>query len=114
MRSSAIRARNQLVLGYDRARAQRARRDIRRCRVPGRARARRSGTRRGALYGGPFLDGVYLDDAPEFEHWLDGVRLRLGRAAERAMEQLAIGRRGSRTITPRPRTGGAASRRSIR
>ena len=41
------------------------------------------------LYTGVFLDGVYLDDAPEFEHWLDDVRLRLGRAAERALERLA-------------------------
>ena len=41
------------------------------------------------LYTGAFLDGVYLDDAPEFEHWLDDVRLRLGRAAERALERLA-------------------------
>ena len=41
------------------------------------------------LYAGPFLDGVFLDSAPEFEHWLDDVRLRLGQAAERAIERLA-------------------------
>jgi non-specific serine/threonine protein kinase len=40
-------------------------------------------------YGGPFLDGVFLSDAPDFEHWLDGVRLRLGQAAERALERVA-------------------------
>jgi len=42
-----------------------------------------------ALYTGVFLDGVYLSEAPEFEHWLDDVRLRLGSAAERALERLA-------------------------
>jgi non-specific serine/threonine protein kinase len=41
------------------------------------------------LYTGVFLDGVYVDDAPDFEHWLDDVRLRLGRTAERALERLA-------------------------
>jgi non-specific serine/threonine protein kinase len=43
-----------------------------------------------ALYAGPFLDGVHLDDAPELEHWLDGVRQRLDRTVERAFERLAI------------------------
>jgi predicted ATPase/DNA-binding SARP family transcriptional activator len=42
-----------------------------------------------SLYAGTFLDGVHLDNAPEFEHWLGETRLRLGRAAERALEQLA-------------------------
>ena len=41
------------------------------------------------LYIGPFLDGVFLPDAPDFEHWIDGVRLRLGQAAERVLERLA-------------------------
>ena len=41
------------------------------------------------LYTGSFLDGVFLADAPEFEHWLDDVRLRLAAAAERALERLA-------------------------
>jgi len=41
------------------------------------------------LYRGAFLDGVHLDDAPELEHWLDGTRLRLERAAARALELLA-------------------------
>jgi predicted ATPase/DNA-binding SARP family transcriptional activator len=42
-----------------------------------------------ALYTGPFLDGVHLDDAPELEHWLDSVRQRLCRTVERAFERLA-------------------------
>jgi predicted ATPase/DNA-binding SARP family transcriptional activator len=41
------------------------------------------------MYTGAFLDGVFLADAAPFEHWLDGVRLRLGQAAERALERLA-------------------------
>jgi len=41
------------------------------------------------LYTGAFLDGVFLPDAPDFEHWVDGVRLRLGQAAERVLERLA-------------------------
>jgi len=42
------------------------------------------------LYTGAFLDGVFLPDAPDFEHWIDGVRLRLGQAAERMLERLAV------------------------
>jgi len=41
------------------------------------------------LYTGAFLDGVFLPDAADFEHWIDGVRLRLGQAAERVLERLA-------------------------
>ena len=29
------------------------------------------------VYGGPLLDGFHVDDAPEFERWLDGERTRL-------------------------------------
>ena len=32
-----------------------------------------------ALYEGEFLEGWYLRDTPEFEHWTDRVRLRLSR-----------------------------------
>ena len=32
-----------------------------------------------ALYAGDFLQGWYLRDTPEFEHWTDRVRLRLSR-----------------------------------
>jgi len=42
-----------------------------------------------ALYGGPFLDGFFLDDAPEFERWVDGERDRLSTACARAVEELA-------------------------
>lgn len=31
------------------------------------------------LWGGPFLDGFFLRDAPEFEHWVDDQRDRLAR-----------------------------------
>ena len=41
------------------------------------------------LYAGAFLDGVFVPDAPDFEQWIDGVRLRLGQAAERVLERLA-------------------------
>lgn len=47
-----------------------------------------------SLYTGAFLDGVFLTDAPAFEHWLDGVRLRFGQAAERALERLAVDAEG--------------------
>ena len=42
------------------------------------------------LYAGTFLDGVHLSAASEFEHWLDDTRFRFGRAAERAIESLAV------------------------
>jgi DNA-binding SARP family transcriptional activator len=41
------------------------------------------------LYGGPFLDGFHIDDAPEFEHWLDTERERLARSYARLLETLA-------------------------
>jgi DNA-binding SARP family transcriptional activator/Flp pilus assembly protein TadD len=41
------------------------------------------------LYGGPFLDGFYLDDAPEFERWVDRERDRLAAAYAKAAESLA-------------------------
>ncbi|HUG28438.1 MAG TPA: BTAD domain-containing putative transcriptional regulator, partial [Gemmatimonadales bacterium] len=41
------------------------------------------------LYGGPVLDGLFLTDAPEFEHWLDGERARLAQAHAKALELLA-------------------------
>ncbi|MFL5386705.1 MAG: BTAD domain-containing putative transcriptional regulator [Longimicrobiaceae bacterium] len=43
-----------------------------------------------AAYGGPFLDGFYVSDAPDFEHWVDGERDRLARACARALEKLAV------------------------
>jgi len=41
------------------------------------------------LYGGPLLDGFHVDEAAEFERWLDGERTRLGRECGEALEQLA-------------------------
>ena len=41
------------------------------------------------LYTGPFLDGFYLSDAPEFERWLDAERDRLARRYQGALEKLA-------------------------
>jgi len=40
-------------------------------------------------YGGPLLDGFHVDEAPGFEHWLDGERARLGREYAEALERLA-------------------------
>jgi DNA-binding SARP family transcriptional activator len=42
-----------------------------------------------ALYRGPFLDGVFVDDAPEFERWAEGERVRLARRCRDALEALA-------------------------
>jgi len=41
------------------------------------------------LYSGQFLSGVFISDAADFEHWLDGIRLRLNQAAEQALGALA-------------------------
>jgi predicted ATPase/DNA-binding SARP family transcriptional activator len=41
------------------------------------------------LYSGPFLAGVFISDAADFEHWLDGVRRRFTQGAEHALEALA-------------------------
>jgi DNA-binding SARP family transcriptional activator/TolB-like protein/tetratricopeptide (TPR) repeat protein len=42
-----------------------------------------------ALYRGPFLDGFFVADAPEFERWAEGERARLAAAHTRALECLA-------------------------
>ncbi len=42
-----------------------------------------------SVYGGPFLDGFHVDDAPEFEHWLDTERERLARSCGQLLEALA-------------------------
>lgn len=42
-----------------------------------------------ALYRGPFLDGLFVADAPEFERWSDAERDRLAGAYARALEALA-------------------------
>jgi len=41
------------------------------------------------LYHGPFLDGFFLKDAPEFERWADHQRSRLARRAVDALTTLA-------------------------
>ncbi|MGQ0538050.1 MAG: AfsR/SARP family transcriptional regulator, partial [Gemmatimonadaceae bacterium] len=45
--------------------------------------------RAAALYDGPFLDGFYLAEAPEFERWVDAERAALARDGIRASEAAA-------------------------
>jgi TolB-like protein/DNA-binding SARP family transcriptional activator/Tfp pilus assembly protein PilF len=47
------------------------------------------------LYAGPFLDGVYLSDAPEFERWVEEVREFCARSYRQALEDLAMQREDS-------------------
>ncbi len=42
-----------------------------------------------AEYRGPFLDGFYLDDAPEFERWAESERARLATDFSTAVDRLA-------------------------
>jgi serine/threonine-protein kinase len=42
-----------------------------------------------AAYGGPFLDGFYLSDSPDFEHWVEEERARLAERHSAALEALA-------------------------
>ena len=50
---------------------------------------------RGALkeaveqYRGPFLDGFWIPDSPEFDQWMDGERARLASRYQEALESLA-------------------------
>jgi TolB-like protein/DNA-binding SARP family transcriptional activator len=48
------------------------------------------------LYTGPFLDGFFLADAPEFERWAARERERLATAYARALESLAEHAEGER------------------
>lgn len=41
------------------------------------------------MYQGPFLDGVHVDGAPEFERWVDSERRELERQYQDALERLA-------------------------
>ncbi|MGI9044868.1 MAG: AfsR/SARP family transcriptional regulator, partial [Gemmatimonadaceae bacterium] len=41
------------------------------------------------MYRGPFLEGFYLSDAPEFEQWLDAERARIERSYTETLERLA-------------------------
>ena len=45
--------------------------------------------RAAALYGGPFLHGVLIADAPEFEEWMSAERARLGQRFTHVVESLA-------------------------
>lgn len=47
-----------------------------------------------ALYGGPFLDGFYLSDAPDFERWVDDERASIRRDVIAALERSALEREG--------------------
>ena len=40
-------------------------------------------------YAGPFLDGFFLPDAPEFERWADAERTRLALSYAKALEEVA-------------------------
>ena len=53
--------------------------------------ARRAGHLEVAVghYHGPFLEGFYLSDAPEFSHWVTSERARLEADYTRALERLA-------------------------
>jgi DNA-binding SARP family transcriptional activator/TolB-like protein len=42
-----------------------------------------------SLYAGPFLDGVYLDEAPEFDRWAETERRVLAHDYAEALERLA-------------------------
>ena len=55
------------------------------------ARALAAGDRAAAVaaYGGPFLDGFFLPDAPEFERWAEERRADLAHQHARAIEALA-------------------------
>jgi DNA-binding SARP family transcriptional activator len=45
--------------------------------------------RAAAIYAGPFLDGIHVRDAPEFEQWVDDERERIDRAYGEVLERLA-------------------------
>jgi serine/threonine-protein kinase len=56
-----------------------------------------------SAYTGPFLDGFFLSDAPEFERWVDQQRAELARQYAAAMESVARGaaRRGDQATASR-------------
>lgn len=61
------------------------------CDVVGFAQALAAGelARAVELYAGPFLDGFYLSETPEFERWVEGERARYRRAYGTALQGLA-------------------------
>jgi DNA-binding SARP family transcriptional activator/Tfp pilus assembly protein PilF len=48
-----------------------------------------------ALYRGDLLEGFHIDDAPEFERWLESERVRLAARYTKAVEALASDREGA-------------------
>lgn len=62
-----------------------------RCDLIGFEEARNAGQleQAAALYGGPFLDGFFLSEAPEFERWVERERDRLATAYARVLDDLA-------------------------
>jgi DNA-binding SARP family transcriptional activator len=52
--------------------------------------AREDSERAVACYGGPFLDGFFLTDVPEFERWVEGERVAFAREFAEQLETLAI------------------------
>jgi DNA-binding SARP family transcriptional activator len=52
-----------------------------------------------SVYGGPFLDGFFLDDAPAFEEWAESERRRLMEAHAKALYRLAKAARGTQQHT---------------
>jgi DNA-binding SARP family transcriptional activator len=45
------------------------------------------------LYAGPFLDGFFLPGAPDFDQWMETERTRYVRAADKAIDALAVAAR---------------------
>ena len=77
-----------LACGVDALRLNRERMQIDLCDFL-EALAQRDPERATRVYGGPFLDGFFLSDAPDFEQWVEGERDRLARAYGAALEGLA-------------------------
>ena len=48
-------------------------------------------TRAGALYRGPFLDGVHVPGSPDFERWADQLQLECAAQYKTALRHLAAG-----------------------
>jgi TolB-like protein/DNA-binding SARP family transcriptional activator/Flp pilus assembly protein TadD len=59
--------------------------------------------RAASAYAGPFLDGIFISDAPEFERWAESTRSRLENERRRCLERLATeaGERGDHSAAVR-------------
>ncbi|HKN67318.1 MAG TPA: BTAD domain-containing putative transcriptional regulator [Gemmatimonadaceae bacterium] len=51
------------------------------------------------LYGGPFLDGFHLREAPEFERWQEGQRARLAKLYFESLHRLATRESAAGNVT---------------